>query len=238
MSKRYTSTRPISVLFEDDHYIAFFKPAGLLTVPTDRGPGPVPTLDALVNDQFRRRPENQDPKKQAGDALKLHPCHRIDKETSGVVVFAKGHTSQEALMDLFRNKAVHKKYIAFVHGQMEYSKGEIDTPIPEHRPGGKTETKEALTQYKVLEQKKRYAMVEVYPLTGRTNQIRIHFKDIGHPLVGESRFIYRKDFSLKFKRVALHASEVTFEHPVTKEKVEIYAPLSTDMKNFLERNRQ
>ncbi|NTV28610.1 MAG: RluA family pseudouridine synthase [Candidatus Omnitrophica bacterium] len=229
MSKRFSSDKPFVVLYEDDHYIAFFKPAGLLTVPADRGVDQ--SLADMVNAQFSHRPG-------VPEGMKLHPCHRLDKETSGVVVFAKGHASQEALMDLFRDKKVHKKYIAFVHGRLRHAKGEIDTPIRDVKPGGGQEKKEAVTRYYLQEQRHRFAIVEVVPLTGRTNQIRIHFTELGHPLVGENKFIYRKDYNLKFKRAALHASELEFVHPVTGQPVKIVAPLSIDMKNFLERNRK
>lgn len=228
MSKRFSSDKPIVVLYEDEHYIAFFKPAGLLTVPADRGVDRA--LSDLVNDQYARRPG-------VPTGIKLHPCHRIDRETSGAVVFAKGHSSQEALMDLFRQKKVQKKYLAFVHGRLRQTKGEINSPIRDAKSAGGQEKKEAVTRYSVLEQRHNFAIVEVVPLTGRTNQIRIHFTELGHPLVGENKFIYRKDFGLKFKRTALHASELEFTHPVTGGPVRIVAPLSTDMKNFLERNR-
>ena len=224
MSKRATSGKPVINLYEDDHYAAFFKQAGLLAVAADRG-GEHSLCD-VVNSQFRGRPDTP-------QGMKLHPCHRIDRDTSGIMVFAKGQTSRDTLMDMFRNKAVKKTYVAFVHGRIKLRRGEISSPIREGN-----ELKPSLTRYVVLEQRTRYAIVEIHPETGRTNQIRIHFKEIGHPLVGENKFAFRKDFALKFKRTALHAAGLEFVHPVTGVEVKITAQLSTDMRNFLERNRQ
>lgn len=224
MSKRATQGKPVIKLYEDDHYAAFYKPAGLLAVPSDRGTEK--SLCDVVNSQFRGRPD-------IPEGMKLHPCHRIDRDTSGVMVFAKGQPSRDALMDLFRGKEVHKTYIAFVHGRLKQKQGEINEPIREG-----AERRPAVTRYSVLEQRTRFAVVEVTPLTGRTNQIRLHFMGLGHPLVGENKFAFRRDFALKFKRTALHASSLVFIHPVTNVEVRIEAPLSTDMRNFLERNRQ
>jgi 23S rRNA pseudouridine1911/1915/1917 synthase len=231
MSKRFTDRKSFNILYEDDHYIAFFKPAGLLTVRADSSKEPA--MEELVNKEYAARP---DASKEA-DALKLHPCHRLDRDTSGVILFAKGHRAEELMMDLFRQRLVKKKYIAFVHGRLPHPKGEIKLALREDRDSRDPE-KTSVTRYEIREQRHNFAIVEVQPLTGRTNQIRIHFKEIGFPLVGENKFVFRKDFSLKFKRTALHAWELYFKHPVTGKDVSITAPLSLDMKNFLERNRR
>lgn len=231
MSKKFISRRPINILYEDDHYIAFFKPAGLLSVPADIGNDK--TLMHLVNEEFSARPDEP----QQGKGMKLHPCHRLDRDTSGVILFAKGQTPRDRMIEMFRNKEVRKKYIAFVNGRMEHSKGEMASRLKEDIASGDKKSV-SVTQYVVKRQHRKFAEVEVYPLTGRTNQIRIHFKQVGNPLVGESKFAFRKDFDLQFKRTALHASELSFVQPFTKERVVIEADLSQDMQNFLERNRQ
>ncbi|MBF0620161.1 MAG: RluA family pseudouridine synthase [Candidatus Omnitrophica bacterium] len=234
MSKRFTSDKPIITLFEDEHFIAFYKPAGLLAVPASARDGKERSLEELVNDRFRRRPEMQ-----SQDVPTLHPCHRIDRETSGIMLFAKGKKNQQLMMELFHQKKIEKKYTAFVHGRVTRPTGTINFPVKDayeakFSPGG--DGKDALTHYRVLEVRKQFSIVEAMPVTGRTNQIRIHFKMIHHPIVGENKYIFRKDFALKFKRTALHAAELAFEHPVTHEAVRIEANLSVDMKNFLERN--
>jgi 23S rRNA pseudouridine1911/1915/1917 synthase len=95
----------------------------------------------------------------------------------------------------------------------------------------------ALTHYRTLERRSGYSIVDCMPVTGRTNQIRIHFKRIGHPLVGEDKFAFRKDFALKAKRVCLHARSIAFVHPVTRASVTVEAPLAGDMAAFLEKHR-
>lgn len=226
MSKRYTSRRAINILYEDDHYIAFFKPAGLLTVPADQGHEP--SLAELVNAEYATRPD-------IVEGMKLHPCHRIDRDTSGVVMFAKGQAARDQMMNLFRAREVKKKYIAFVHGKLSHPKGEMKSRLKEDMMSGDKQSV-SITRYALKQQFKKFAVVEVVPLTGRTNQIRIHFKEVGNPLVGENKFVFRKDFELKFKRTALHAAELSFVQPFTKEKVKVEAELSQDMQNFLAKN--
>lgn len=236
MSKRFSSNKKMIILYEDDQYIAFYKPAGLLAVPTDRQDGKDLSLDAIVNEEFKRRPELQ-----SKEIPRLHPCHRLDRETSGVIFFAKGKAAQQALMDLFHKKQVQKKYIAFLYGRLDRGSGVIRMPVKDaysSKYSPDSDPKEAITKYRLIEQRKRFAIVEATPVTGRTNQLRIHFKEIGHPIVGENKYVFRKDMELKFKRTALHAASIEFKQPVTGEAISVDAPLSTDMKNFLERNRQ
>ena len=226
MSKRFISRRAVNILYEDDQYIAFFKPAGLLAVPADKGNEP--SLTEMVNAEFAACPD-------AVEGLKRHPCHRIDRDTSGVIMFAKGQVARDQMMNLFRAREVKKKYIAFVHGKMLHSRGEMKSRLKEDIASG-NKSSMSITLYAVKQQFRKFAVVEVTPLTGRTNQIRIHFKEVGNPLVGENKFVYRKDFELKFRRTALHASSLSFIQPFTKEKVTISAELSQDMQNFLEKN--
>lgn len=228
MSKKFTSRRAINILYEDDQYIAFFKPAGLLAVPADKGNEQ--SLTGIVNAEFAARPDTM-------EGLRLHPCHRIDRDTSGVIMFAKGQVARDQMMNLFRARAVQKKYIAFVHGKLLHPRGEMKSRLKEDLASGDRNSM-SITRYALKQQFKKFAVVEVTPLTGRTNQIRIHFREVNNPLVGENKFVYRKDFDLKFKRTALHASELSFVQPLTKEKVKIEAELSMDMQNFLEKERK
>jgi 23S rRNA pseudouridine1911/1915/1917 synthase len=228
MSKKFISRRSVNILYEDDQYVAFFKPAGLLAVPADLGGEP--SLTDMVNAEFSGRPDYV-------EGMKLHPCHRIDRETSGVMMFAKGQIARDQLMNLFRAREVRKKYIAFVHGRVMHPKGEMKSRLKEDVATG-DKNSVSITRYALKQQFRKFAVVEVIPLTGRTNQIRIHFKEVGNPLVGENKFVFRKDFELKFKRTALHAAELKFVQPFTKEKIRVEAELSQDMQNFLERNRR
>ena len=218
--------KSIPVLYEDNSYVAFDKPAGLLVVATPKKEKH--TLVDIVNAEIR-----------PAQSEKFYPCHRLDRETSGVILFAKGHRNEELMIKQFQNMAVKKKYIAFVQGKLKNRAGEIKSYIRdfEQRKFQKdTPAKLAITRYKVLEVRRRFSIVEVVPLTGRTNQIRIHFSEIHHPLVGERKYAFGRDFELRFRRAALHALELEWQHPVYRKKIVVTAPLPEDMENFWSQN--
>ncbi|MDD5595071.1 MAG: RluA family pseudouridine synthase [Candidatus Omnitrophica bacterium] len=202
----------IPIVYEDDWLVILDKPAGLLVIPTPKKEKR--TLTSILNQYCEEKKLK----------FRLHPCHRLDRETSGLIVFAKGKAIQEKMMQMFFKKEVKKTYIAFVHGSLKEGQGIIKANI---------EAKAAQTQYRVIGKRKDFSILEVSPLTGRKNQIRIHFKNIGHPLVGETRFAFRKDFALKAKRVCLHALSLEFSHPITKKTIKIEAKLATDLEEFL-----
>ena len=203
--------------------MVFDKPSGLLTIPTEKNEEH--TLVRLVN--IDRHTQGA-----------LHPAHRLDRDTSGVILFAKGKANQQILMQSFKDKRVRKNYIAFVHGRLQPPEGKIRIPIKDffqrkflrHAPA-----QSALTHYKVRDYHKNFTIVDVMPVTGRTNQIRIHFAKLGHPLVGEDKYAFRKDFVLRFRRTALHAAQLEWPHPVTSKMITVRAPLATDMEKFLEK---
>lgn len=202
----------IPVVYEDDWLLAVDKPSGLLTIPTPRNEPR--TLTSILNEDAR----------QKGQAYRLHPCHRLDRETSGVIVYAKGKSTQQKVMGEFKKGGVHKRYIAFIQGALVQRKGSIRNPL-EGRP--------AVTEYRVLEQYKDFSVVEARPLTGRTNQLRIHFRQIGHPIVGETRFAFRKDFALRAKRLCLHAAAIELSHPATGRRLSLTAALAPELERFL-----
>ncbi len=215
----------IPVLYEDDHLMAFNKPAGLLVIPTPKKEKH--TLQTLVNHSYGQ-PE-----------YGLHPCHRLDRDTSGVILFAKGKRNQQVMMDLFKYQKIKKTYITFVHGRLRHMAGEIKSVIKdfdEKRFHKKSAPKLSITRYKVLEVKKKFCVVEVTPLTGRTNQIRIQFSEMGHPLVGERKYAFGRDYDLKFRRTALHALNLQFIHPIIKRQININSPLPEDMGQFRSKN--
>ena len=205
----------IPVIFQDAWLLVANKPAGLLSVPAHKGDAR--TLTDLLNENIKDK-----------DAPRLHPCHRLDRETSGLIVYAKGKSSQQKMMALFHSRKVKKIYAAFAQGKIEKTPGEIKYRI---------EGQPALTRYRVVEQRKGFAIVEAEPLTGRTNQIRIHFKAIGHPLVGEKKFAFRRDFPLKANRLCLHAQSLEFPHPFTGELVSLNCALPAGMRNFLDKHK-
>ncbi|MDI6606347.1 MAG: RluA family pseudouridine synthase [Candidatus Omnitrophota bacterium] len=203
----------IPIIYEDDSLVVVDKPSGLLVIPTPKKEQR--TLTSILNNDLKER----------GITYRLHPCHRLDRETSGLIIYAKGKSAQKKLMHEFGQKRVKKTYLAFLQGVLGQGEGQINKPI-EGRP--------ALTRYRVLERRKNFTIVEAQPVSGRTNQLRIHFKEIGHPVVGESKFAFRKDFKLRFKRLCLHAKALDFTHPVTGKTVSLSVDLPQDLSNFLD----
>lgn len=194
----------IPIIYEDEWLLAADKPSGLLTVPT---------------------PKNE--KRTLTSILNLYPCHRLDRETSGLIIYAKDKSIQQKMMDEFRERKVKKTYLAFVRGKPYKDEGEIKNRI---------EGLSAVTRYKVIEKRKDFAILEVNPLTGRTNQIRIHLKQIGHPVLGETKYAFRRDFKIKAKRLMLHALEIEFRHPVTGKLLRLESELPKDFKDFLNKH--
>lgn len=205
----------IPVVYEDDWLLVLNKPSGLLTIPTPKNESR--TLSSILNDDLKER----------GLLYRLYPCHRLDRDTSGLIIYAKGKSMQKKMMQEFWLKSVKKIYTAFIQGTLPKNEGSINFPI---------EGKSALTQYKVIEIRKDFSVIDILPLTGRTNQIRIHFKQEGHPLVGESKFAFRRDYELKAKRVMLHAKKLEFIHPITGKAVSLVMPLPPDMEGFLKKH--
>ncbi|MFA4889142.1 MAG: RluA family pseudouridine synthase [Candidatus Omnitrophota bacterium] len=197
----------IPIIYEDEWLLVLNKPSGLLTIPTPKKESR--TLSSILNQDLAERKLS----------YRLHPCHRLDRDTSGLIIYAKGKSIQQKMMEAFRLKKVKKTYIALVNGNLTASRGEINNRI---------EGQAALTHYKLIANKKDFAIVEVSPLTGRTNQIRIHFKQIGHPILGDSRFAFRRDFLVKAKRLMLHAKTIEFPHPVTGKRLQLHAPLPVE----------
>jgi len=205
----------IPIVYEDDWLLVIDKPSGLVVIPTPKRESR--TLTGILNEDLEKR----------GESYRLHPCHRLDRETSGLIIYAKGKSVQKKMMDEFRYKKVKKTYIAFVQGLLCQTQGEIRIPV---------EGLAAATRYKIIEKKRLFTVVEVNPLSGRTNQIRIHFKRIGHPLVGETRFAFRRDAVVKAKRVCLHAQSLEFIHPLTKKTIRVDTDLPADLGEFLKRH--
>lgn len=217
----------IPVLFEDDELVVFNKPANLLVIPAPNKTGK--TLSDLVNVQYSA----------VGD-YKLHPCHRLDLETSGVIIFAKGKGAQKRMMDLFHQNLVEKTYIAFIFGRLQTAQGELKshTVNLERRQGSRhSARRESILSYDVTRKYPKFSVLKIKPRTGHTNQIRIQFSQIGHPLVGERKYAVAKNHPLKFRRTALHAAELCWVHPGTGETVVVRADLPADMNEFLVQNK-
>ncbi|MBI1884758.1 MAG: RluA family pseudouridine synthase [Chloroflexi bacterium] len=221
---------PLTVLYQDDDIIVVDKPAGLAVHPGPGHPG-----GTLVNALLALCPD------LAGIGRSLRPgiVHRLDKDTSGLLVVAKSDRAQQSLAGQLKEREVEKVYLALVHGLPDSPQGIIDAPIarhPRHRkrmavvPGGR----EAQTRYRVRETIDRFALLEVQPVTGRTHQIRVHLSYIGHPVVADA--VYGKR-SPHLKRQFLHAHRLAFRLPGSDRTVEFESPLPPDLRQALEAMR-
>jgi 23S rRNA pseudouridine1911/1915/1917 synthase len=174
--------------------------------------------------------------------------HRLDKDTSGVMVVAKDDATHRGLVQLFANRQVQKRYLAIVHGAMREATGVIDAAVgrhPVHRQQMSTHTRagrQAVTEFRVLERFGLYSLVELRPRTGRTHQIRVHMAALGHPLLGDptygrsQRALPRSPLAHQLAwlhRQALHAWSLGFVHPATGEWLDCRAPLPADLEQVL-----
>jgi 23S rRNA pseudouridine1911/1915/1917 synthase len=220
-----TPKAQIPILYEDADCLVFNKPSGLLVIPTDKNED-----HTLVNIVNRDRTEKE----------RLYPAHRLDRDTTGAILFAKGRENQEKLMQFFKDKRVNKTYIAFVHGHVKEAQGKIRIPVKDFNQrkfAPNLPAQSALTHYEVEDYYKDFTVVRVMPITGRTNQIRIHFTKIGHPLVGEDKYAFRRDFALRFRRTALHAWRLEWPQIDGKGSISVESPLAQDMVDFLEKHK-
>ncbi len=220
--------KPFVVLFEDAHVVAVDKPAGLLAVPMTSGGG------KNVADLVRRA---------YGGATPVVPVHRIDRDTSGVMLFARTPQAEERLLAAFRERAVEKRYRLLsnhvpnpkkgTRQSFIVDRGNTATSSPRPVAGGRT----AITQYEVLEEFRDAAHVEAMPLTGRFNQIRLHFADLHCPLIGERKYAVASRCPFRWSRPLLHAHALTFPHPASGKRVTVTSPLPADFEEFLARLR-
>jgi RluA family pseudouridine synthase len=189
----------LPVLFEDNDVCAVDKPEGLTSIPgSEQGKE---TLLGLVSKQY---PE------------KLFVVHRLDKDVSGVMLFAKNAAAHKSLNDQFAGRTVKKTYCALVVGVMDKSDGTIAKPIRQFGSGrmGVDELagKPSATDFEVVERLPEYTLINAYPKTGRKHQIRVHFYSIGHPIAGDTRYGDKEKAKL-FPRMMLHARSITFTLP-------------------------
>ncbi|MEF9962176.1 MAG: RluA family pseudouridine synthase [Erysipelotrichaceae bacterium] len=163
--------------------------------------------------------------------------HRIDKDTSGLLVVAKNDVAHQALAAQLVDKTMHRNYVALVHGVMEHDYGTIDAPIGRDEKDRQRmcitakNSKPAITHFKVRERFDEYTLVECRLETGRTHQIRVHMQYIKHPIVGDPKYSYRKTMDCEGQ--LLHAYELTLVHPRTKETMSFHAPIPQDFEDII-----
>lgn len=237
--------RDHEIVYEDDNIVVVNKAAGLLTIP-DRYQHDKRNLSSLMIDRYGE----------------IFVVHRIDRETSGLIMFAKDADTHKSLSEAFEENKIDKTYLAIVQGCPRPAENRIETFLV------KSETerskiivfkkgKWSVTDYKVLENyDNKYSLVEVKILTGRTHQIRVHMKHIGNPLLVDSKYSDKEEFKLseikkrKFRlqkdeierplisRHSLHAMKLGFEHPATGERMDFEVPLPKDMKAVVNQMRK
>lgn len=223
---------PLDVLYEDEDLIVINKPAGMIVHPTNKIKS-----GTLINALLAH---TEGKLSAIGTPLRPGVVHRLDKDTSGVIVVAKSDKAYWGLSKQFSAHTINRSYLALVHGIIEQDKGEVNVPIGRPFKGGvgmKAKgrlPKEAISYFKV---KKRfnlgYSLLEVKLATGRTHQIRVHLSYIGHQVVGDKR--YGKKKTPDMKRQALHAFLLGFYHPVTNKYLEFGSLLPEDISQFIDK---
>jgi 23S rRNA pseudouridine1911/1915/1917 synthase len=226
-SKRVASER-FEVVHDDEQLVVVNKPAGLLTVPT-------PKREAnTLQSQVRKWLDKQQPQAMA-------ICvHRLDRGVSGLLVFAKSIETADRLRDQFAARKPDRRYVAIVQGELETAQGTYqsylatDSSLNRYSVSDPTGGELAITHYKVLERWRGVTLVEVRLETGRRNQIRVHFAEAGHPVIGDPR--YRAELAehpaWPHKRLALHAESLGFSHPTTAESLTFISPWPQEYRDF------
>lgn len=205
----------IRIVFEDKDLVVIEKTAGLLTVPSAEVLHE--TAETFLNTYLGGR---------AGDR-RIHHVHRLDRDTSGVLVFAKNTWTRDRLQKQFAAHDIDRVYIAIVHGKLSEPSGTFRSFLAEDRDlkvrsvGNGAEGKEAITHYRTIASGRRFSILEVTIETGRRNQIRVHLAEAGHPVVGDTMYGKGRDESLG--RLGLHAKELGFVHPRTGARVRFTA---------------
>ncbi len=216
----------LPILYEDADVVAVSKPAGLITHSDGR------TQEDTAEEWFTRTY-----KLESTEAAPVGYVHRLDRDTSGVLVFAKTSSAYEFLRKAFHDREVKKEYLAFVYGAPKKKKGVIDFDIGRSRsnfrlrsaqPKAKGRLREALTNYEVLAEAGEFALMRMTPETGRTHQIRVHLKAIHHPIVGDSLYAPNHQPSLGIVRLGLHAYGLDFPL-LSGSRVHVLAPIPADL---------
>ncbi|MDL5611271.1 RluA family pseudouridine synthase [Bacillus halotolerans] len=222
----------LDIYYEDQDVLVVNKPRGMVVHPA---PGHL--TGTLVNGLMAHCTDLSG----INGVMRPGIVHRIDKDTSGLLMVAKNDMAHESLVNQLVNKTVTRKYTAVVHGLISHDDGTIDAPIGRDKKDRQSMTvtrdgKNAVTHFHVLDRFQEFTLVECQLETGRTHQIRVHMKYIGFPLAGDPKYGPRK--TIDFNGQALHAGILGFQHPRTDEYIEFEAPLPEDMSALIENLRK
>lgn len=210
----------LKILYEDKELIVVDKPSGLLTIANETEAEN--TMYHMVREYIKKKNKNG----------KVFIVHRLDRDTSGVLMFAKNEKIKKMLQENWNQLVMERGYVALVEGKISKKNGRIHTWLKEsssykvYITKNKKEGKEAITDYKVLKIKDGYSVVEIDLKTGRKNQIRVHFSSLGHPVVGDKKYDAETN---PIHRLGLHANKLTIVHPITKKKMTFISEVPTEI---------
>lgn len=227
---------PLDIIWEDDFIIVINKPAGMVIYPA-AGNTSGTLMNALRAHCGRLA--------TIGVPLRPGVVHRLDKDTSGLIVVAKDNSAYYDLVQQFRDRLIEKRYLLLIYGAISEDHGQIEKVIGRSMSDRKKMSvrtrrgREAITKFEVLKRFRDASLVQAHILTGRTHQIRVHFASIGHPVLGDRTYGKKTllkigSTTLHFPRQMLHASRLALHHPVTAERLVFEAPLPADMKHAIE----
>lgn len=213
----------LPIIYEDDEIIVINKPSGLLSVASDNEKGS--TAYRMLSDYVQQKDKHN----------RVFVVHRLDEDTSGVLMVAKNVQIQKALQDNWNDIVTKRGYYAIVEGIMEKDSGTIKSYLKKNSQNMMYSSKKqgdgqlAITHYKVIKENENYSMLDVNIDTGRKNQIRVHLGDLGHHIIGDDKY---GEPSNPIKRLGLHAYELSLIHPVTKKKLKFTAPIPKEFNNL------
>lgn len=216
--------KALPILYEDNEFVVINKPAGLLTVATEKEK--VTTAYHMVKEHV----------KAANLKNNIYVVHRLDQDTSGILLFTKNEKLKELLQENWNDAVMKRQYFAIVEGNVKEKQGTIKNYLTENKnklvyiTKNKKEGKLAITHYQVMKVKNGYTLLNVLLDTGRKNQIRVHMKEIGTPIIGDKKYGAKTN---PIKRLGLHAKELSFIHPITKKKYRFEAPLPVEFKKIM-----
>jgi 23S rRNA pseudouridine1911/1915/1917 synthase len=230
----YVPSRDLQKLFEDKWLLVIDKPSGL---PVHPGAG---EKRETVLDIFRHEYPGID---ELAESERPGIVHRLDKDTSGVLILAKTDEAVRRMQELFQEREMTKTYLALVAGHMRFRNGVIDRPLARslrHRARfevvdeEREDRRDAVTEFSVVREFKAFTFVRLMPKTGRTHQLRVHLAHFGNPVLGD--ILYGKRRGKDFPRLALHAFRIEFDHPFSGKRVQVTSPLPRDLRQYMIEN--